>query len=401
MPSERAQKRIERLLDQAEGASDQLDWSGVEQRALAILGIDPENREAIELKVMAESASRAKALMGELPVEAIPAPTTSPVSDARKPEQPGRSTQFPGETSGTEVDGRPLDETMAAEGNSAVEQAEVPSSRRRINSRDTAPELGHGFKHPQASPVATEVRIEFSSGVSVPPDRRETLLNAARSNRPALPPGTMETVRVREGDAELEVRWSRSDMGAWRGTVTRIRSAPEGAQSPAKHNSVKTFRSPTSPRPEAYQGHEIEQIAGGRWTISSHQGRFFLSLNEARADVRRCVAAQGRGGGCERGRIAAAAQLGRTSTSLPDGSWVLDPDFLLRAIPVGVITLSCTCGELGLGMKWGEHKEYLARHRLHRQVSFKTHNHWIRLRRRTARRGKNPRSQSRRGRRGQ
>ena len=40
------QRRIERLLDQAEDAADELDWSGGEQRARAVLGIDAENEEA-------------------------------------------------------------------------------------------------------------------------------------------------------------------------------------------------------------------------------------------------------------------------------------------------------------------------------------------------------------------
>ncbi len=46
MPSERVQRRIDRLLDQADEALERRDWSEAEQCARAALGLDPEHKEA-------------------------------------------------------------------------------------------------------------------------------------------------------------------------------------------------------------------------------------------------------------------------------------------------------------------------------------------------------------------
>ena len=46
MTSERIQRRIERLLDQAEESADKKDWSAVRETALEVLGLDPENADA-------------------------------------------------------------------------------------------------------------------------------------------------------------------------------------------------------------------------------------------------------------------------------------------------------------------------------------------------------------------
>ena len=46
MPSERVQRQIDRLLDEAEIAVDLEDWEGVRSRARRILALDPENPDA-------------------------------------------------------------------------------------------------------------------------------------------------------------------------------------------------------------------------------------------------------------------------------------------------------------------------------------------------------------------
>ena len=43
MVSDRLQRRLERLLDEAEEAITQLEWRVVHDRAQAVLAIDPEN----------------------------------------------------------------------------------------------------------------------------------------------------------------------------------------------------------------------------------------------------------------------------------------------------------------------------------------------------------------------
>ncbi|MCI0824856.1 MAG: protein kinase, partial [Chloroflexi bacterium] len=47
MASERVQRRIERLLDQAEEAMDRLDWESVRDIVKVVLGLDPENSDAL------------------------------------------------------------------------------------------------------------------------------------------------------------------------------------------------------------------------------------------------------------------------------------------------------------------------------------------------------------------
>ncbi|MCH8222913.1 MAG: protein kinase [Chloroflexi bacterium] len=56
MPSERVQRRIDRLLDQAEEAVDQRDWSAVHEIADAVLVADPENEDAKTFNAMAEKS---------------------------------------------------------------------------------------------------------------------------------------------------------------------------------------------------------------------------------------------------------------------------------------------------------------------------------------------------------
>jgi hypothetical protein len=56
MTSERAQKRIDRLLDQAEEA---MDWQRVRKTAQALLGVDANNADAKSFLSMAESVAAA------------------------------------------------------------------------------------------------------------------------------------------------------------------------------------------------------------------------------------------------------------------------------------------------------------------------------------------------------
>ncbi len=49
MASERRQQRIERLLDEAEEAVTNEDWSTVASRARSVLAFDPENADALDL----------------------------------------------------------------------------------------------------------------------------------------------------------------------------------------------------------------------------------------------------------------------------------------------------------------------------------------------------------------
>ncbi len=55
MPSERIQRRIDRLLDQAEEAADQRDWRVVIECVRTVLSIDDKNADAHALLTMAEA----------------------------------------------------------------------------------------------------------------------------------------------------------------------------------------------------------------------------------------------------------------------------------------------------------------------------------------------------------
>lgn len=55
MPSERIQRRIDALLDQADTAVDAPEWSLVAEKARAVLAMDPENEDAPPLLRAAEA----------------------------------------------------------------------------------------------------------------------------------------------------------------------------------------------------------------------------------------------------------------------------------------------------------------------------------------------------------
>ena len=52
MASERVQRRIDRLLDEAEAAADEKDWPTVAEYVQMVLCVDPENRDALAFQTM-------------------------------------------------------------------------------------------------------------------------------------------------------------------------------------------------------------------------------------------------------------------------------------------------------------------------------------------------------------
>ena len=56
MASDRLQRRLERLLDEAEEAITQLDWNIVHDRAQAVLAIDPDNSDGLAFLATANRA---------------------------------------------------------------------------------------------------------------------------------------------------------------------------------------------------------------------------------------------------------------------------------------------------------------------------------------------------------
>ncbi len=72
MASDRLQRRIERLLDEAEEAVSRLDWEVVRDRAQAVLAFDPDNRDAL---ILLTGADRAMTGSG-------PSPTSQPITSS-------------------------------------------------------------------------------------------------------------------------------------------------------------------------------------------------------------------------------------------------------------------------------------------------------------------------------
>ncbi|MCH8817276.1 MAG: hypothetical protein IIC92_06055, partial [Chloroflexi bacterium] len=81
MPSERVQRRVDRLLDQAEEAVEALDWSRVREVAGSILVVDPDNDDARSFLAMAEHN------LVDAPVT-DPTPSTSSDTGAAAPAAP-------------------------------------------------------------------------------------------------------------------------------------------------------------------------------------------------------------------------------------------------------------------------------------------------------------------------
>jgi len=83
MASERRRLRIERLLDEAEGAVARYDWEAVREAAQAVLAFDPDNSDALDLMTGAERALGSHA----------PPPTTQPTTPTPTASPTGTSDQ--------------------------------------------------------------------------------------------------------------------------------------------------------------------------------------------------------------------------------------------------------------------------------------------------------------------
>ena len=84
MASERLQRHIERLLDEADQAIVQRQWDVVRERAQDILAIDPENSDGLAFLASAERAL-------EVSTPASPtgqAPASPPIASTPTPSQP-------------------------------------------------------------------------------------------------------------------------------------------------------------------------------------------------------------------------------------------------------------------------------------------------------------------------
>ncbi len=92
MATERLQRRIEQFLDEAEEAVARLDWGVVRDRARAVLGLDPSNKDGLALLAAAERE------LGQAP---SPINSVSSTPSAPTAEQPtsfanGRYVVLPG-----------------------------------------------------------------------------------------------------------------------------------------------------------------------------------------------------------------------------------------------------------------------------------------------------------------
>jgi predicted ATPase/class 3 adenylate cyclase len=76
MPSERVQRQIDRLLDEAEAAIARLDWEAVRERSAAVLALDPENADA---RTFLDAAVRAGAERASAVTAAAPEPQAPPL----------------------------------------------------------------------------------------------------------------------------------------------------------------------------------------------------------------------------------------------------------------------------------------------------------------------------------
>ncbi len=81
MVSERLQRQINRLLDEAEEAISRFDWDALLQRAQAVLAMDPESRDALAFLAPAERALGTAA--SSQPSTSIP--TTAPIATTDQP----------------------------------------------------------------------------------------------------------------------------------------------------------------------------------------------------------------------------------------------------------------------------------------------------------------------------
>ncbi len=87
--SERLQRQIDRLLDEAEQAIAQRDWPSVQERAQDVLAIDPEHQEGQAFLATAERALSGSVSPSTTQRSSSPPPTTS-----SKPSDQGQTTSF-------------------------------------------------------------------------------------------------------------------------------------------------------------------------------------------------------------------------------------------------------------------------------------------------------------------
>ena len=96
MASERFQRQIDRLLDEAEAALSRFDWESVRQCAQAVLAIDPQTDDGLTFLATAEravggSAAPAGQSVPAKPTAAPSAPLDNPTSFANGRYQVKRS----------------------------------------------------------------------------------------------------------------------------------------------------------------------------------------------------------------------------------------------------------------------------------------------------------------------
>ncbi len=82
MPSERVQRRIDRLLDDAEEAADRHDWDAVAEYARTALSADPANEDALTFQGMADAARSGTGAPAR--PEPTPVPFPAPVAEGER-----------------------------------------------------------------------------------------------------------------------------------------------------------------------------------------------------------------------------------------------------------------------------------------------------------------------------
>jgi hypothetical protein len=123
MPSERIQRQIDRLLDEADEAALRLEWSVVRDRARAALAYDPENGDArdylatAERGMASEAAGSGQSAVGNKDAGSVEAPFIAPAApefiaqpsgDAAPPPAPTHLSSLPAREGGTIADASAL-----------------------------------------------------------------------------------------------------------------------------------------------------------------------------------------------------------------------------------------------------------------------------------------------------
>ena len=87
MASERVQRQIDRLLDEAEEAISRFDWEAVRQVGQAVLAIDPMNADAITYLASADRALGATISQSPQPADTLAPRPPSAAATAREAER--------------------------------------------------------------------------------------------------------------------------------------------------------------------------------------------------------------------------------------------------------------------------------------------------------------------------